>query len=422
MAIHVVQTGDSLRKISAKFEIPIQTIIELNGLQSANAIIPGLALYLPDNKPPLLSYRIKEGDYIWKLAQQFNTDTSAITAVNPGITPNKLSIGQIINIPRPMKLRISTLGFLLPSSEKENLDRLNSLANQLTYIAVVAYSFTSEGWAYNEISDTAIITRSKQLNITPLLMIRNFTGNDFSAELAGKVLGNPTYRRNLVSSLANLTSQRGFRGVSIDIEFIPPSQRNDFILFLTELKRELGELILHVNVHAKTKDIPKNPIIGAYDYASIGKVADLVGVMTIDYGYPDGPPDPIAPITWMEEVIKYSTTQINSRKLQIAMPLYGYDKIIPTNTTRALSVLAAQNQAISTGTSIQYNTTEQSPWYRYWRGSEEHIVWFEDIRSYVEKYKLIDIYKLNGTTYWHIGLSAPQNWTYLKTRRRSQVN
>ena len=108
-------------------------------------------------------------------------------------------------------------------------------------------------------------------------MVRNLAGNDFSAELAGRVLGNPTYRGNLVASLVNLTRQRGFGGVSIDFEFIPPARRNDFNLFLTELKQSLGGLILHVNVHAKTADIPTNRIIGAYDYAAIGNVADLMG-------------------------------------------------------------------------------------------------------------------------------------------------
>ena len=58
--------------------------------------------------------------------------------------------------------------------------------------------------------------------------------------------------------------------------------------------------------------------------------------MTMDYGYPGGPPDPIAPITWLEQVIQYSLTQINPRKLQIAIALYGYDKVVGTNKTHAL--------------------------------------------------------------------------------------
>lgn len=412
MAVHVVVRGENLWAISKKYGVSIQTIVDLNGIPHTSSIVPGLAVYIPDNLLPLRSYQIKAGDQLWKLAQQFNTNVSALLAANSGVDPNRLFIGQIINIPSPIKLAITTLGFIIPSGSKV-VTILDSLADQLTFLAVVAYSFTEEGFAFNEINDAAIVAKSIELNIKPLLMIRNFTKGDFSAELAGRVLENPTYRRNLVLSIVNLTTQRGFSGVSIDLEFIPPARRLDFISFLTELKNGLGELILHVNVHAKIADIPTNRIIGAYDYAAIGNVADLVAVMTIDYGYPGGPPDPIAPITWLEQVIRYSITQITPRKLQIALPLYGYDKVVHTNKTHALSVLAAQNQAISTGSSIQFDNIAKAPWYRHWQGVEEHVVWFEDIRSYIEKYKLIDIYQLVGTTFWQISLAAPQNWAYL---------
>ncbi|MEH7113166.1 LysM peptidoglycan-binding domain-containing protein [Neobacillus niacini] len=413
MGVHVVGKGENLWAISNRYGVPIQTIVELNGLRSASSLVPGLALYLPDNQLPVRSYQIKPGDQIWQLSQQFNTDISTILGANPGLDPNNLTIGQMINIPSPVKLEISTLGFLVPSGDSSVLGVLESLARQLTYLAVVAYSFTSEGYAYNLIEDTAIVARSRQLNITPLLMIRNFTGVDFSAELAGHVLGTPTYRRNLVLSIVNLTRQRGFGGVSIDFEFIPPPQRNDFNRFLRELKIALGGLILHVNVHAKTADLPTNRIVGAYDYATIGSVADIMAVMTIDYGYPGGPPDPIAPIWWMEEVVQYALTKMNPRKLQIAMPLYGYDKVVGTNVTHAMSVATAQNQAIATGSPIEFDQRAKSPWYRHWRRGVEQVVWFEDIRSFIEKYRLIDVYNLSGTTYWQISLAAPQNWAYL---------
>lgn len=413
MALHVVGSGENLWSISKLYGVSASSIITINGLLSASNIVPGLALYIPDNLPPVRFYKIKAGDQIWQMAQQFSSDISLILKANPGINPNQLYIGQTINIPSPIKLEMATLGFIVPSSDATLLSTLDALSSQLTYLAVVAYSFTKEGFAYNEIEDSAIVTKCKQLKITPLLMIRNYTKGNFSADLAGGVLENPIYRQNLVLSIVNLTTQRGFGGVSIDLEFIPPARRNDFILFLKELKKGLGNLILQVNVHAKAADLPTNRIVGAYDYAAIGNAVDLMAVMTIDYGYPGGPPDPIAPIGWMEQVIKYALTQLHPRKLLIAMPLYGYDKVVPTNATHALSVLAAQNQAILISAPIQFDATTKSPWYRYWKGTEEHIVWYEDIRSYIEKYKLIDVYQLVGTTFWQISLPAPQNWAYV---------
>ena len=35
-------------------------------------------------------------------------------------------------------------------------------------------------------------------------------------------------------------------------------------------------------------------------------------------------------------------------------------------------------------------------------------------RSFIEKYNVIDLYQLAGTTFWQINLSAPQNWAYVE--------
>jgi spore germination protein len=413
MTIHVVSTGENLGSISSRYHVPIDTIVRVNGLPSNTAIVPGLALYIPTNTWPIRAYQIKQGDTLNLLTQRFQTSLSLIRSANPEININQVKIGQIINIPSPNKLSIRTLGFLVPSTMSTNLSLLDSLSNQLTYLAIVNYTFTNTGFAFYHGDDSEIITKCKQLNITPLLMIRNYITSGFSAELVGTILENSTFRQNLVDSIIHLTNSRGFGGVSLDLEFIPPQRRNDFISFLRELKTRLGSLILHVNVHAKAANLPTNRIVGAYDYLEIGKIADFVAIMTMDYGYPGGPPAPISPYQWVEEVIKYALTLVNRKKLFIAFPLYGYDKVVTTNATRGLSVLAAQNEAISAGIPIQYNNTFKSPWYRYRTGTVDHIVWFEDIRSYVEKYNLIDIYQLVGATYWQIGLSAPQNWAFL---------
>lgn len=413
MAVHVVKSGENLWSISKLHGVTIQNIVEVNGLLSASLIVPGLALYIPDLQPIIRFYKVKAGDTLWKISQQFKTSINNILNANPGLDPYNLYIGQNINIPSPVKPQFSTLGFIVPGSSPTFLAYLEEIAPHLTYMAVSAFSFTEEGYAYVIGDDVPIVRKSKELNIIPLLMVQNTTAAGFSKELAGIVLSTPAYRRNLVASLVNLALQRGYGGISVDLEFVPPPQREDFNTFLRELKTAMGSLILHVNVHAKSQDIPSNPIIGAYDYKTIGEIADIVAVMTIDYGYPGGPPDPVSPLWWIALVVRYSLTLMPPEKLQIGLPLYGHDKIVSTDRFRALSVLDAQNLAISTGSVIQFDTAAQSPWFRYWKGTEEHIVWFEDIRSYIEKYRLIDLYQLNGATYWQLSFRSPQNWAYL---------
>ena len=399
-----------------EYEVPVTTIVRENGIIAADFILPGLALYIPNNRsvPFQRYYQVKAGDVLWSLAQRFRTSVEQILQANPEMDPHRLRVGQNLVIPSPIPMPLTTLGFIEPYNPEAFLMAFNSLAKQLTYIAVAAFSLTEEGYAYVLLRDQEIVVRSKQLDVTPLLMIRNFRNGEFSPELIGKVLGSPIYRNNLIASLVNLVRNRGYEGVSLDFEFIPPAMRNEFNLFLRNLKTALGNYILHVNVHAKSQDLPTNRIVGAYDYREIGQIADIVAVMTIDYGYPTGPPDPISPIWWVEEVLRYALTHIRPNKLQMALALYGYDKSVPANLTRAMSVQAAQNQALSKGAIIQYDLVSQSPWYQYWEEITEHVVRFEDIRSYVEKYRLMDEYQILGTTFWQLSLPAPQNFAFLR--------
>ena len=412
MGIHIVQAGDNLWAISQKYNVPILDIRTANGLENGPGIIPGLALYIPESGPVIRSYLVKPGDTLWSISQRFQTTINLILSANPEIRPEGLYIGQKINIPSPSRLVMETLGFIVPYSPDTVLPAFRETAKYLTYIAISAYSLTREGYAYIELDDSAILAESRRLDVIPLLMIRNLAQGEFNAELIGGVLESPANRRNLILSLMNFVTQKGYGGISLDFEFIPPPRRQDFNSFIRELKNALGPKVLHVNVHAKTEDLPANRIIGAYDYKAIGEGADIVAVMTMDYGYPTGPPNPVAPLWWVEEVIQYSITQIDPKKLQIALPLYGYDWRTADNLTRSFSMQAIQNLALSRGAVIQFDAYAASPWFRYWNGEEEHVVWFEDIRSITEKYKLIDQYNLLGMTYWQLSLRFPQNWAF----------
>ena len=291
MAIHVVRSGNAWA-ISNFYGVTISSIARDNGLVSIDLIVPGLALYIPEQSDFTVStfYQIKAGDRLWMLARHFQTSVEKILLANSGIDPYQLRVGQMIIIPSPIKLPLTTLGFIEPYNPEKFLPTLNLIANQLTFIGLAAFSLTEEGYAFVALRDQEIVVKSKELNVTPLLMIRNFENGVFSPEKIDNILGNPTYRRNLITSLVGLVRSRGYKGVSIDFEFMPPERRNEFTIFLRDLKAALGESILHVNVHAKTEDNPAALLSGAFDYREIGRIADIVAVMTHDYGYPAGPP------------------------------------------------------------------------------------------------------------------------------------
>ncbi|KKB33421.1 glycosyl hydrolase family 18 protein [Bacillus thermotolerans] len=414
MTIHTVRQGDTVWKIANMYQVPISTIMQVNGLMSG-ALVPGLHLYIPDNRLPERFYQVKAGDTLSQLAETFASTVPLILAANPGIAPNELPVGGHLVIPTNQRYTMQTLVFMDAYAGTPYTEKLRELAGSITYLAVFTYSFTRAGDLI-EAEDEEILAACRENNIRPLMVMSNYEENNFSAELAAAIL-HAEPRTVLINNIAETIEEKGYAGVSIDFEFVPPERRQDFTAFLKELKQKLGSRILQINAHAKTDDFPENRLTGFLDYAAIGEIADITAVMTIDYGYAAGPPDPIAPIWWVEEVLNYATSQISSRKLMMAMSLYGYDWTLPVQAetnAEMISVLDAQNRAIASGVPIQYDERAQSPHYRYRRGQAEHAVFFEDIQSVRAKYQLLQEYNLLGTTYWRLRFSFPQNWAYVE--------
>ncbi|MCA0991458.1 glycosyl hydrolase family 18 protein [Guptibacillus hwajinpoensis] len=414
MAVHTVVSGDNLWRISLAYGVPISIIQKVNGLVS-DRLVPGLNLYIPDQDLPERFYQLKQGDTFWNLSQQYKTSVQAIVAANPMLNPTALPIGARINIPTMQKYQMETLVFFDAIEGSPYVETLNNLSGSITYLAVFTYSFTEEGELIS-INDAAILKQAKALNIKPLLVISNYDVQMFSAALAGTVLQNKEKRATLIQNLVRIVKEKGYAGVSVDFEFVPPERRNDFTSFLKELKKGLGNLTLQLNAHAKSSDLPTNRLVGFLDYRAVGEIVDIVSVMTIDYGYAIGPPDPIAPVWWVEEMLMYATSQINARKVMMAMSLYGYDWSLPAQEKPAemIPVENAQNRAIDGWLPIQYNNVAQAPTYSYNLMGQEHVVWFEDIQSIKEKYKQMQAYDLLGATYWRLRFPFPQNWAYME--------
>lgn len=99
---YTVQRGDSLWKISRKYEVPVNDIISFNNLYSVNLQI-GDELKIPltsqDNNTASKTYTVKTGDTLWSIAKNFDVSVNNLKAAN-NLTSNLLSVGQTLTIPQ----------------------------------------------------------------------------------------------------------------------------------------------------------------------------------------------------------------------------------------------------------------------------------------------------------------------------------
>lgn len=144
---YTVKSGDTLYAIAARFGTTIDAIRRANNL-TTNVLSVGQVLQIPkestDDKETI-TYTVKSGDSLYKIAEQYNTTVNAIKNAN-NLTSNLLSIGQVLEIPKEKDLETTYVvqrGDSLYSIAKkynmtvDELKRLNNLSSNLLSIGQI---------------------------------------------------------------------------------------------------------------------------------------------------------------------------------------------------------------------------------------------------------------------------------------------
>ncbi|SJZ77271.1 LysM peptidoglycan-binding domain-containing protein [Garciella nitratireducens] len=101
---YTIVAGDTLYNLARKFNTTVQAIMAVNPNINPNFLQIGQVICIPTAQsemcpPNTFPYTIQAGDTFLLLARRFHTTVAAIQAANPGVDPNRLQIGQKICIP-----------------------------------------------------------------------------------------------------------------------------------------------------------------------------------------------------------------------------------------------------------------------------------------------------------------------------------
>jgi membrane-bound lytic murein transglycosylase D len=116
--VHRVKRGESLSGIASRYRTSVRSIMAANGLKRKDYLKAGWRLKVPTGRgytpsrggSPVrasklskksFKYKVKKGDSLWTIANQFNTTTNAIKSYNR-LRGNTLRIGQVLTIPGAM--------------------------------------------------------------------------------------------------------------------------------------------------------------------------------------------------------------------------------------------------------------------------------------------------------------------------------
>ena len=221
----------------------------------------------------------------------------------------------------------------------------------------------------------------------------------------------------MILEIEALIQEKGFAGVDVDFEFLPPSLADSYAAFLARLRQRLGPQGYFVWAALAPKTSPDQPglLYEGHKYDAVGEAVDAVLLMTYEWGYTYGPPMAVAPLPNVRAVLEYALSVISPSKIFLGIPNYGYDWPLPfqAGVTRAESISnrRAIELAVQYGVPISVDEEAQAPNFTYESEGVTHQVWFEDARSIAAKLGLITQYGLRGGSLWNI--DRPFSQTYL---------
>eukprot|EP00130_Batrachochytrium_dendrobatidis_P008631 XP_006683506.1 hypothetical protein BATDEDRAFT_93264 [Batrachochytrium dendrobatidis JAM81] len=408
---HIVKYGDTLWSVSQQYGVTIHSIMQANQLTNPNVLSPGTKLFIPP-----ITHVMQPGETLGQIANRYGTTVQAIINENHIVNPNLIYSGMRLAIPRP-KPTIEVNAYTYQSNE-DAVNTLNEIGHLLTYFSPFAYMI-KEGGTLQPVDDDIMVNAAISKNILPMLSITNFSSTQAGSNLAHTILASPELREKVITNALQVMDEKGYKALNIDFENVLPSDRENYNVFLQLAVDRLHPkgYLVSTALAPKASATQGGLLYEAHDYEAHGRIADFVVLMTYEWGYRLGPPQAISPINQMKQVVEYALSVMPAEKVFLGFQIYARDWLLPHvqgQEAETFSPQEAIRRAVKYKSSIQYDTTAQSPFFRYVdEQGRDHEVWFEDARSAQAKFDMLKQYNLRGVSYWVLGYPFPQNWALL---------
>ncbi len=265
--------------------------------------------------------------------------------------------------------------------------------------------------------DLEKIARRHDVAIWPV--ISNSEGGHFDPKRVSMMLHDDNAQRDLINWLITWLKRQRYQGLNLDFENLYHQDRGIYADFVRKLSQQLHEVGLSLSVDIESTQLGDNstPRISSY--------ADHVVVMAYDKHFAGGKPGPIAPISWVMQLVHDAVQVIPAQKLTMGIGCYNYDWPLDGGTAEALSyvqAVAIARDASAGGKSIvDFDPESLNSTYSYKSDDDTpHEVWMQDAVSVRNQLVVAKNNHLGGVAFWVLGLEDPSMWTQF-TRTRDDI-
>lgn len=421
MEIYVVQKGDTVVSIAEKFGVSPGRLVLDNGLSYPHELLLGQALVITY---PQEVYIVQDGDSLYSISIKFNVSIMQLLRNNPFLSERQYIFpGETLIISYKTVRKISTMGFTYPFIAKSTL--LKTLP-ELTCVSVINYTSTAKGGIIEYRDDQELIALCKLYGTIPLMVSTTLSPTGVpNLEAANSILTTPSYQDQVIEESIAIMKKKGYGGMNFIFNYLREDNEANYLSFIQKVSKRVKEegLLLYLSINYGEYYVDGEVEYDKINYSEFSKYVDEILFLRLKWSSYYGPPAPVANINNISKLIQYVTSQISSDKVNIGIPLIGYDWQLPyvpeQSNASSLSIDSTMNLAHEVKAEIQFDESSQTPNFEYTKfyldQEYQHILWFVDVRSIEQVSKLIIEYQLRGKGIWNIMQYNASVWSVINS-------
>jgi len=296
----------------------------------------------------------------------------------------------------------------------------------IDFISLFWYTLDRHGQAvkYRDADiDQTIVDFAHQHRVKVLALIANLPdeeGTTWDWRRVDAILKSNDSRQRFVTKVLKLVAAHDFDGITLDFESLRDRQRTTFtrlVQVLAQALHQRGKLLrVAVEYEADTGQTHGK------DWPAITAAADQLAIMAYEQHWDESGPGPVASLPWVERTLAFARSlKLSMNKVSLGVPLYAYDwPRLSTGqyvTAQGLLYEGAMKLRKRYQATAVFDQRSWSPYFRYVNKSRQHVVWYENHRSFRAKLALAQKYHVGSIFLWRLGGEDQGIWRTLASLR-----
>jgi len=334
-------------------------------------------------------------------------------------------------------LRAAPVALFYLTSSPDGIRSFLAHSSQIDLLVPTWYQVDENGLVTGA-PDPTVLKRAQDEKLAVMPIVALFNKKDFHT-----LATNADAQARLNEAMIRESKLYGYTGFQFDLENVDWIDRDR----LTDLVKASADALHKAGLQLSIATVPNAPGYpgaggfakwiytdwrGAYDIAALAKYVDLVCLMTYDQHTRWTVPGPVAGWGWTVENLNYALKVVPKEKLSLGIPLYGYHWYTgapskdsagsekPNPTADYIGTPNALQLATAYDGKIQWDAEDHSTWFYFYRDQMREWIFFTDLRTFKDRYELVQQNGLQGFCSWVLGEEDPAIWTFLPRRAQLQ--